>query len=424
MGILRAALTLLFLAFVFPRVAFRLPFYSTKLERLIARYYEARDESMLIKSIPNVRWPIVSRGGHFTPFLEDSLAHSAGKPVKRKPYRYFEGWYYKMVSKDTRDTVIVIPCVFFDGEHEDDHAFIMVGKTVRDASGKVLSSDATFHKYPLSEVKLINYENDEKGFDRYQFSIGENVFTENQASLDIPGRVTGKIELTKVVEYPSTTFNPNIMGFFSFLDATIGMECVHKVVAIDSSTKGTLSFAGDIGNVDMTGGKAYVEGDYGSEFPSKWIWMQSNHFKSNPGSSFLLSVASIPFPNEKTTLFEFKGFLGFIYDASNKKIFRFGTYTGASIEVLGFDSGSLKGANKAEIVISDPQYVINITGTGDRTNPALLWGPRANNNGVLKMQKFVEEMLDAKFHVVIRKRLDDSIIFEDEGMNGGLEIEF
>mmetsp|Transcript_19196 Transcript_19196/g.24411 ORF Transcript_19196/g.24411 Transcript_19196/m.24411 type:complete len:429 (+) Transcript_19196:92-1378(+) len=414
-------------ALVFPHIAFRLPVYPEPLERMIASFYEARDNSKVLDFIPDVKWPIVSRGGHFQPFLDASLA---SKSSNKKASRYFEGWYYKMVSEDTKNSVIVIPGVFFDGAHEDDHAFIMVGRIIRDGSGKVVSHDATYHRYSLSDVKLINYPNDENGHDRFKCSIGKNVFTDTGAILDIDddgdAQVQAKIELQDVVEYPSTTFNPNIMGFFSFLDATVGMECVHKVVAIDSKMKGhiTFKYGSKVDKINMNDGRAYVEGDYGSEFPSKWIWMASNHFESSPGSSMLLSVASIPFPNEKSTILNFKGFLGFVYDASSGNIYRFGTYTGASVEVEGFNDGSLKGANQAFIKIYDPQYIIKITAKGNRNEAALLEAPRKNDQGILKMQKFVEEMLDAEIHVVIRKRVDNSVVFDHVGLQGGLEIQF
>jgi hypothetical protein len=86
-------------------------------------------------------------------------------------------------------------------------------------------------------------------------------------------------------------------------------------------------------------------------FFSKYVWAATNHFKKNVGSSFLISVATIPFPNQKLTLFEFTGFLGFLYDKTENKVYRFATYTGASVSVQGFHDGSLKGKERVNIII-------------------------------------------------------------------------
>ena len=65
---------------------------------------------------------------------------------------------------------------------------------------------------------------------------------------------------------------------------------------------GTLSIDGKA--LDLEGGRAYVEKDWGSKFPKTWVWIQANHFEAPENSNgavgtLMLSVASIPFPSDQ-----------------------------------------------------------------------------------------------------------------------------
>jgi hypothetical protein len=46
----------------------------------------------------------------------------------------------------------------------------------------------------------------------------------------------------------------------------------------------------------MNNGRGYTEKDHGSSFPSLWIWLQTNSFPQNPGTSVFASVARISTP--------------------------------------------------------------------------------------------------------------------------------
>ena len=339
-------LVLLAVGALFPPLAHKLPVYPEGLERLVFNYYEARDADsssnvlrqlgdFLTDALPSP----VNVGPHFERFL-------SGKESVKGPM-FFEGWYYKAVTEDLQHTMIVIPGVFFDGEAETDHAFIMTS-LVR--VGDSQEPEVMYHRFELSEVKVKSLPGD-----KYDLHIADNHFTDSLASLKIQGKVEGKFEVLKAERYPGTWLNPNIMGFFSYIDAAVGMQCVHKVVALDAVITGKMQVKGNV--VDFSNGRMYIEGDYGSEFPSKYVWAASNHFADNPGSSVMVSIASIPFPNDDTTLFSFTGGLAFLYDAKTKKTYRFGTYTGVTINVEGFENNKLKDKNEASIVL---RYVIKL----------------------------------------------------------------
>ena len=56
--------------------------------------------------------------------------------------------------------------------------------------------------------------------------------------------------------------------------------------------------------MNLIGGRAYVEKDWGSKFPKTWVWIQANHFAAENGAmgTLMLSVASIPFPSDQVPL--------------------------------------------------------------------------------------------------------------------------
>ncbi len=51
------------------------------------------------------------------------------------------------------------------------------------------------------------------------------------------------------------------------------MECYHGVVSMYHLLSGHLEINGD--KVDFSGGKGYIEKDWGRSMPSDWIWIQA-----------------------------------------------------------------------------------------------------------------------------------------------------
>jgi tocopherol cyclase len=235
--------------------------------------------------------------------LNPAIYHGHG----RKP-PFFEGWYYKLVDTTGEHRYAVIPGVFLSDDPDQHHAFVQV---LDGATGR-----STYHRYPADEFWAAEGELD--------LRIGPNRFTADHLSLDIDGPerpVHGQLHFEGLTPWPATLRSPGIMGWYAWVPF---MECYHGVVSLDHTIQGTLEVEGQ--SVDLTGGRGYIEKDWGKSFPAAWIWFQTNHF-DGPGTSLTASVAIIPWLRG--------AFPGFIVGLWHEEIlYRFATYTGARTETL------------------------------------------------------------------------------------------
>ena len=111
--------------------------------------------------------------------------------------------------------------------------------------------------------------------------IGENTFGKDGVHISLPG-IVGDIRYSGL-----TPIKYDIMGPFRFFP----MECRHEIVSMRHSLSGSIEADGK--RYCFDGGIGYWEGDSGRSFPKEYLWIQANDFAD--GSSFVLSVARIPF---------------------------------------------------------------------------------------------------------------------------------
>ncbi|MCU0476748.1 MAG: hypothetical protein MUC99_11685, partial [Anaerolineae bacterium] len=164
-----------------------------------------------------------------------------------------------------------------EGDSRGDHAFIQVldGMTGR----------ASYHEYPASAF-IADPE-------RFDVTVGNSRFSAEGITLDIDtpdGRVQGEVRFENRVTFPATWRMPGIMGPFAWIPVMV-MECYHGLVSLDHTLRGGLTVDG--ARWDFDGGRGYIEKDWGTNFPSAYVWLQSNHFPT-VGTSLFASVARIP----------------------------------------------------------------------------------------------------------------------------------
>ena len=220
---------------------------------------------------------------------------------------YFEGWYFKVVTASGDQSYAFIPGMAIDDAGAA-HAFIQFIDGQTGNTEYFSFPDTAFH-YSQREFSVSIGGN--------RFSRAEMVLALHSPTLSIQGQV----RLDSCQLLPRYPFRPGIMGPFRFAP---GMETYHGLVSMDHSLSGELVL--NERSVDLNGGRGYIEKDWGSSFPQKWIWMQTNHFEET-GTSFMCSIASIPYLG-----LNFDGFLAFLL--VDGEVQRWSTYTGARVKNL------------------------------------------------------------------------------------------
>lgn len=313
----------------------------------------------------------------------------AGYHGPREGYRpalpFFEGWYFKLVDAREATRLAVIPGVFHAQDPAESHAFVQV---LDGATGQ-----ATYHRYPIGDFQATR-----TGFD---IQVGPNRFGQTGLTLDIAdAHQTLRGELCfrdpAPAPWPVTLLSPGIMGWYAWAPF---MECYHGVVSFNHGLDGELTLGGQ--RRYFSGGRGYIEKDWGRSFPSAWIWTQTNHF-AHAETCLTASIAIIPWRNSA-----FPGFIvGLRHD---ERLYRFATYTGARTRVLDV------GPDQVRWVVANRQHTLEMIAA--RAQGALLVAPTPTG-----MDRRIAETLDARVAVRLSEAGPNRrCIFEDEGRNAGLE---
>jgi len=317
-------------------------------------------------------------------FLRNTLhpARYHGR-LRNQQTPFFEGWYFKVVDATQHHRFAFIPGVSWG---EPSQAFVQVLDGAR--------ASAAYHDYPLEAFWAAD--------DRFEAHVGPNRFTHNEMSLLIerPGQqVSGTLRFGGLSPWPVTLAAPGIMGWYAWVPF---MQCYHGVVSLDHTIYGALTVDGQ--EIDFTGGRGYIEKDWGRSFPEAWIWFQSNHFDKS-GTSITGSIAIIPWVRTA-----FPGFIIGLWHGG--QLYRFATYTRAKIERLAVTDTTV------DWIVSDKARRLEMFVTqGEGQGFGLLKGP----DGV-EMGKRVSETLSATVRVRLADKHDGRVLFEGTGRNAGLEV--
>ena len=302
---------------------------------------------------------------------------------KRKRNNYFEGWYFKFVTKDLKLTVSFIPGISIN--KNDPHAFIQV---IINDNEKI---NTRYVKYDINDFSY-DYNND-------IVHIGRSLFSLESVIVDISyddTNIKGLIDIKGIMPIKTNIFSPSIMGFFNYFPR---MECNHDVVSMNHYLNGKISI-GDI-ETSFDSGKGYIEKDYGKSFPSKYIWIQTNHF-SCENTSLMFSYATIPYLGLK-----FKGLIANL--VIEDKEYRFATYNFSKVKKIEIDE------NRVYVEIRKGRYKLILEGTNRHTIP--LVAPKDGS-----MNDFIKEGLSGEVKVILEEKGKE--IFSDLGVNAGIEIMF
>ncbi len=314
------------------------------------------------------------------PFWFPRIFHPPVYQGKRRAKNYFEGWYYKHVDASGDQIWSIIFGVSRSG---DSHSFIQVieGKT---GATEYFRFDADAFSYDRKELFI---------------TIGENVIRKDLIELNLEGEkfsIKGSLDYKEVSAYPQKLLAPGIMGWYTYAPF---MECYHGVVSMNHTLHGQLEINGK--EIDFTGGKGYIEKDWGRSMPSDWIWMQCNHFPAAQDASLMISVARIPWLTG-----HFPGFLSFF--RVGEEVYRFATYNRSELSRVVLQP------DKVELKMTNRKYTLEVT--VERKISGQLKAPVKG-----QMDRKIAESLDANLTVRLAKQ-EGTVILEGAGEHAGLEI--
>ena len=307
-----------------------------------------------------------------------------GHGVKRG---YFEGWYVKVVDAQQSARWAFIPGVFRgrDGDTVTDEAFVQV---LDGATGR-----SWYHRYPIADF--------DAAADDFSVVVGGNRFSRSGVHLELPD-VSGDIAFATAFDpWPVTWRRPGIMGPYAW---TPMMECYHGIVSFGHELAGSLLVDGE--RQDFTGGRGYIEKDWGRAFPAGYVWMHSNHLAGEPDASLIASVAIIPWLRSS--------FRGFIVGLRLRgRLHAWATYNGSRERQLEIDESHVRWS------LSGPSGLLELS--AERVRGGLLHAPIRT-----RMHERVEETLDSTIHVRVttpsgRVALDTTATCAGLEVHGDLE---
>lgn len=298
-----------------------------------------------------------------------------GWGIKR---RYFEGWYFKVVNAAETHAFAFIPGISMD-ESGKSHSFVQL------LDG--MNKKSEYYSYDAAAF----IPSDRK----FGLSIENNHFSAEGMRLDLPG-VTGNLSFSGVVPWPGSWYSPGIMGPYTFVPF---MECSHGVVSMDHNLSGSLTVNGEV--IDFTGGRGYIEKDWGHSFPSAYIWMQSNHF-TTPGISFKASVARVPWVTGN-----FTGFIAGLW--LGDRLYRFTEYNRSRFNRLAVTGSAV------EMEFSNRSGIINISAPFD--SATALASPVKGMMGGR-----IEESMTSTISLKFTEKSSGQVIYSGEGRNACIEM--
>lgn len=301
---------------------------------------------------------------------------------RKKKNNYFEGWYYKLVSKDAMTEVTFIPgiSVGLDG-----HSFIQVLVSKKQDNQSI----KTYHSFGADDFKYTD--------DPFRISIHHNHFGLDQLDINLVNEdlsIVGKIDIKDITPYQTGFLRPNTMGIFGYVRL---LSCHHHFVSLSSNINGVLNIDGE--PIEFKDSKLYIEKNWGKSFPKSYVWMQANHFTDRK-TAFTFSYANIPLLG-----LNFRGLVS-VLNVKDKQ-YLFSSYNGSKVKREGLET------NQVIYTIKKKNFRIEITAI--QNNFITLLSPKRG-----QMVNEIKEGLSGKIALSLYE--DDLLIYSDTSIHAGIEI--
>lgn len=289
----------------------------------------------------------------------------------------FEGWFSKVddVNNDFMFSVIW----GYSTVENDRHAFIQFTNSI--------THKTKYIRYPLEDLSFTK--------DPFILTIGQNKLSKDFMALNINEvdlKVKGEFSFNNLKTLKKYFLKPNIMGLLSYLPN----ECNHSISSLHHKVKGNVSLDNKTYDIDGIG---YMEKDWGTSFPKKYVWTQGSDVL---GNSVVFSNATVPILGRYATGF-------FLVILHNDKEYRFSSIEGSKMLSFEADHNSFKSKiqkGNLTVEIFAKQY-----------NPISLKSP---NMG--EMKSSIKESLDGNLKIALLK--DGKVSFEIENERASIDVHF
>eukprot|EP01084_Bolivina_argentea_P213346 362361_1 len=285
-------------------------------------------------------------------FHPERAHYSSQQFINSKSNRLFEGWYYKIASKDFQ--FAIIPGAYHSTNQDGNYAFIMLV-----ATDFMYAYRYPIHTYITSHGSIHTDQ-------QFYINIGPNNFSRNSVSLHLESKYIHSIQpinyknisipikihlsfLDQDIGFPVTLFQLGAMGYYGWIPF---LECYHGILAMNYLVFGSIQINNKFvykyeenNNDNSELAHGYLEKDWGTNFPQTWIWIQANNFEKDENVSLTLALARLPMIGD--SIVTKAGYLGGLY--LNKKVYKLGTYTWSVVKKL--DIIDEKGNRKIDIEI-------------------------------------------------------------------------
>ena len=288
------------------------------------------------------------------------------KYQNKKNKNYFEGWYTRFTTKDNLNIAVIFAIT---KDIKNPHSFIQVFKENDD------------------KCIYLSFKTNDFSFADDKVTIGKNSLSKDQIILDHED-ISCNVSFTNQDTLDQNGGHPSAMGFLH----KAPLECFQEVIFLEAFAKGSFSLKGKTYEIKS---KGYMEKTFGDNFPSRWIWIQSNYNKDNAKISFSIGLIPILF-------FKVKGF--FLLLKINNELLRFSSYNLSRIKVKRVNEGII-------IIIKKGKHKIVILPRS--IDPVTLVGPR--KNGEMTLDVFESIKSTATVQHFIKKELVYEGVFENVG---------
>ncbi len=312
--------------------------------------------------------------------LNPELYHGLKKKVN-----FFEGWYYKINDKENKYSFAFIPGISKGEIVEEGHSFIQV-------------IDGYKHTSTYLKFTKDNFRTNTKPF---SIEINNNIFSLKELKLnhyDKDIHLVGSLRFIDSIKWPDSWLNPGSMGFYNYL---VFMECYSHVCCLDGNIVGKLLINNE--EIDFTGGKVYIEKNWGSKFPESYIWVQANGFLDT-SAALSMSLGRVPL--------WFKHFNGFLTAfAFDKKIYKFTTMNHSKKNLEFINNHDVR------VIFEKDNLELRIETMSKTTDFIDLKGPSGS-----KMNLEVKESIISEVKVELIDLYKEVLLFQEISKNSGIEF--